>query len=129
MLRTILALIFISSSVLSTGCANKTIANQAQVEQSALEQAKEFSGDSERALAEAESKYDAALKADMKFYAPLHVEQAKEALKLAQTKELNADKIISSLESGNFYSSTGVLLNKINQLLTLKNKTSPSLII
>ncbi len=95
MLRTILALIFISSSVLSTGCANKTIANQAQVEQSALEQAKEFSGDSERALAEAESKYDAALKADMKFYAPLHVEQAKEALKLAQTKELNADKTAS----------------------------------
>ena len=34
---------------------------------------------------------------------------------MVKAKELNADKIISSLESGNFYSSTGVLLNKINQ--------------
>ena len=95
MLRSILVLILISSSVLSTGCANKQIANQAQVEQNALEQAKQFAGDSERALAEAETKYEAALKENMGFYAPLHVEQAKEALKLAQTKELNAEKTAS----------------------------------
>lgn len=34
---------------------------------------------------------------------------------MVKAKELNADQIIASLESGNFYSSTGVLLNNINQ--------------
>ncbi|MED5265805.1 MAG: histidinol-phosphatase [Candidatus Neomarinimicrobiota bacterium] len=33
---------------------------------------------------------------------------------MVKAKRLNADNIISSLESGNFYSTTGVLLNKID---------------
>ena len=34
---------------------------------------------------------------------------------MVKAQQLNPDQIISSLESGNFYSSTGVLLNNINQ--------------
>ena len=33
---------------------------------------------------------------------------------MVKAKRLNADNIISSLESGNFYSSTGVLIHKID---------------
>jgi len=34
---------------------------------------------------------------------------------MVKAQQLNPDQIIASLESGNFYSSTGVLLNNINQ--------------
>ena len=95
MLHKLLFVAITCCSIFATGCANKQIANQSQVDESALEQAKQFSGDSERALAEAESKYEAALKADMKFYAPLHIQQAKDTLEIAQVKELNAEKTAS----------------------------------
>jgi hypothetical protein len=34
---------------------------------------------------------------------------------MVKAQQLNPDQIIASLESGNFYSSTGVLLNNINK--------------
>lgn len=95
MLQKILLIAFSTSALLITGCASKQIANQEGLQESALEQAKQFSGDSERALAEAEAKFEKATNADMNFYAPLHMEQAEQALKLAKANEITGKTEVS----------------------------------
>lgn len=94
-----LSLFLISALILSTGCASQRLANYEQLDNISTETAEEFSGDSERALAEAESRYEAAVAANMDFYAPLHMEQATETLYLArifEIKGLQSDSLIAS---------------------------------
>lgn len=89
----------ILSALLITGCANRHIAQNDSFDQSTLDTAAEFSGDSEKALQEAEIRYEAAIAADMNFYAPLHMAQANELLASARTAEikgLQSDSIIAS---------------------------------
>ena len=74
--------------VLATGCANKQLAHLDQYDQIAYDKAEQFAGDSERALLEAEAKYEAADLAEMSFYAPLHMEQAAAILNQARSDEL-----------------------------------------
>lgn len=85
--------------VLSSGCASKRLAQNDRFDQITFAKAAKFSGDSERALGEAEVKYEAAINANMDFYAPLHMEQVNEALALARESELKgiqSDSIIAS---------------------------------
>ena len=98
MLRPLL-LTVLFTSILTTGCASKRLAQNESYDLSALEKASEFEGDSEKALMEAEVKYEAALNADMNFYAPLHMIQANEALaaaRIAELKGLQSESIIAS---------------------------------
>jgi hypothetical protein len=104
MLRKLLPSTLIILSILLSGCANKVTSNQNKIEPYIADQTEEDSGNSERALIEAETQYDEALQADIEFYSPLTIQKAQEFLKLAQVKELNADKK-SSLKA-----STNVLL-------------------
>jgi hypothetical protein len=83
-----LYLLIIAAVTLSTGCANQRLANYEQLDSISTEAAEEFSGDSERALASAESRYEAAVASDMDFYAPLHMEQATETLYQARGFEI-----------------------------------------
>lgn len=99
MLRTLLYTMLLSVLIVSTGCASKRLAQDENFDQSALEKASEFSGDSERALVEAEVKYEAAINSDMDFYAPLHMEQARNTLAKAREAELKgllSDSLIAS---------------------------------
>ncbi len=99
MFRPLFLTILLSALLVSTGCANKRLAQSDELDQVALETAADFSGDSERALVEAEVKHEAAIASEMNFYAPLHMEQADEALALAREKELKgiqSDSIIAS---------------------------------
>ena len=93
----ILTLLF--SVFLTTGCANKRLAQNDSYDQTALEKASEFEGDSEKALMEAEVKYEDALNSEMNFYAPLHMAQAYEALaaaRIAELKGLQSESILDS---------------------------------
>ncbi len=100
MLRTIFPLALIILSILITGCSN-TPTNQNQIDIHTTEQTDNESGDSERALIEAENKYDTALKENIVFYSPDTIQKAKEALKLARSKELSAEKEASLEASAN----------------------------
>jgi hypothetical protein len=89
----------LSALIISTGCASKQLTQDESFDQSALEKASEFSGDSERALIEAEVKYEAAISSNMNFYAPLHMKQASEKLAKAREAELKgllSDSLIAS---------------------------------
>lgn len=82
-----------------TGCASTQLTPEEQLDNATLEKVVEFSGDSERALAEAEIRYETALKAKMVFYAPLRMEQADDALaaaREAEIKGLQNESIIAS---------------------------------
>lgn len=99
MLRTLLYTMLLSALIISTGCASKSLTQDESFDQSASEKASEFSGDSERALVEAEVKYEAAISSNMNFYAPLHMEQASEKLAKAREAELKgllSDSLIAS---------------------------------
>lgn len=98
-MRHILLTLLLSGLLLTSGCANKRLANQDQFDQLASEKAEQFAGDSEKALLEAEVKHEEAVNADMYFFAPLHMEQATEALNLARNHELKglqSDSLIAS---------------------------------
>ena len=84
----VLLYLLVSTLMLSTGCASTPVANFEELDDIAS-LTTEFSGDSERALAEAESKHDAALNAEMAFYAPFHMAQAEQTLTNARGLELN----------------------------------------
>ena len=86
--RNILFLSVISAALLFSGCANKQIANQAEVDSAANEKVEQFLGDNERALNDAELAYKKAKQAELDFYAPLHMEQIHNTLKSAQSLEL-----------------------------------------
>ncbi len=101
MLRTFLPSTLIILSILITGCANKVTSNQNIIEPYIADQTEEDSASSERALIEAENQYDAVLQGDIEFYSPLTIQKAKETLKLAQSKELTADKQDSLKASNN----------------------------
>ena len=88
--------LFIVALALSTGCASKSIAIQKQTEPKT---APNFTDDSERALLEAEVRHENAVNAELKFYAPLNMEQSTEVLKLARDHELKglqSESIIAS---------------------------------
>lgn len=89
MVRYNLLLVSVLTAVLTTtGCANKKLANQDAFDSLATAKAEQFAGDSEKALANAEQAYKNAKDAELDFYAPLHMEQLREALKQARTMEL-----------------------------------------
>ena len=88
LLRYFLPNFLILASLIISGCANKQIANQAQVNSIANEKAEQFLGDNERALNDAEAAYKKAKQAELEFYAPLHMEQVRTTLKQARTLEL-----------------------------------------
>ena len=109
MLRSVSVLIALSLSI--TGCATKYAEsyNQNQTEQNSsekniLEQVEENTVDSESTLIEAEKRYATALKANMAFYSPRNIQNAKESLKLARAQELNAEKEASLKSSKNVLS-------------------------
>ena len=106
MLRSVSVLIALSLSI--TGCATKYSEsyNQNQTEQNSsekniLEQVEENTVDSESTFIEAEKRYATALKANMAFYSPRNIQNAKESLKLARAQELNAEKEASLKSSKN----------------------------
>lgn len=109
MLRSVSVLIALSLSI--TGCATKYSEsyNQNQTEQNSsekniLEQVEENTVDSESTFIEAEKRYATALKANMAFYSPRNIQNAKESLKLARAQELNAEKEASLKSSKNVLS-------------------------
>ena len=109
--RLLLTLLF-SALLVITGCASTELTQDERLDNTALDKTVEFSGDSERALAEAEAGYEAALKAKMVFYSPMRMEQADDALALAREAEIKglpSDSIIAS--------------NKVISLLDLAEKT------
>lgn len=105
----ITALIFLSA------CSSQPVVNYEQINSITAEDEEVFSADSERLLAAAETKHDAASKAEMNFYAPAHMRQASEKLDLAR------DFALKGLPDESIAASS-----KVIQLLRLaeKNKTS-----
>ena len=108
------------STLLATGCASKQLAQDVTFDQSALDIASEFSGDSEKALLQAEVKYEAAISAQMKFYAPLHMVQVDKALALARESELKglqSDSITASAKVITLLQFATLNKNKVEILL------------
>ncbi|MGK0405274.1 MAG: hypothetical protein ACJAR6_000644 [Oleispira sp.] len=82
-----------------TGCANNSLTQDEQLDRITLEKTIELTSTSEGAIATAEIRYEAAVKANMYFYAPLSMQQADDTLALAREAEikgLQSDSIIAS---------------------------------
>jgi hypothetical protein len=82
-----------------TGCANNSLTQDGQLDRITQEKTIELTSNSERAIATAEIRYEAAVKTKMYFYAPLRMQQADDALALAREAEikgLQSDSIIAS---------------------------------
>ena len=86
---------FFLTYLLLFGCASQRLANQDQFDHLALEQAKQFSGDSKTALTHAEEAHQKALINELTFYAPLHMEQAQESLNKARDLQTAGNKAAS----------------------------------
>lgn len=136
MFRTLLLTMMLSAFLISTGCASKTLSQNDSFDQAILEKATEFSGDSELALTEADVKYEAAMNADMNFYAPLHMAKAKAAFTIAREAELKglqSDSIIASanvitlleLAEQNKVKVVDVLQPLLQQKMVLEQLNSP----
>lgn len=112
--------LLLGALALSTGCSSTPLANYEELDSLSMVSA-EFSGDSERALVDAENKHEAALNANMTFYAPFHMAQAEQMLTNARGLELNG------LQEESLKASAQVIMllrgatenkNKVEQTLT-----------
>ena len=89
----VLLVAMFAATLATSGCANKKLANQDAFDSLASAKAEQFAGDSERALDNAENAYKNAKKAELDFYAPLHMEQLRDALRQARGFDLEGKTI------------------------------------
>lgn len=120
----------LAATLATTGCASKKLANQDAFDSLATAKAEQFAGDSEKALDNAEQAYKSAKDAELDFYAPLHMEQLRDALKQARALELEGKttetvkvsaKVVTLYEGGlqNKQKAEGQLPALIQQKATL----------
>lgn len=120
----------LAATLATTGCASKKLANQDAFDSLATAKAEQFAGDSEKALDNAEQAYKNAKDAELDFYAPLHMEQLRDALKQARALELEGKttetvkvsaKVVTLYEGGlqNKQKAEGQLPALIQQKATL----------
>ncbi len=139
MFRPLILTLLFSTLLVTAGCASKRLTQNDEFDQITLEKAAGFSGDAERALVEAEVRYESAVAAGMTFYAPLHMEQVDDALALAREAELKglqSDSIIASskvitlleLANGNKKKVELVLQPLLQQKLILEELNSPKVL-
>lgn len=102
------------------GCANNSLTQDEQLDRITLEKTIELTSTSERAIATAEIRYEAAVKASMYFYAPLNMQQADDTLALAREAEikgLQSDSIIASAKVISLLDLAETNKEKVNTLL------------
>lgn len=91
--------ILASTFVLISGCMSTTVANSDQIELNAMEQAGNADISPEDAIKQASADYQKAIASDLQFYAPSHMDNAKDklqqAIKLSKDTSKPEDKVAS----------------------------------